>query len=131
VVEGDGPAVRAAKRLGDNWWPVEEVSAAKLDAYRAALSLAAAVHTADGSVPLCLQEAGMPKPSAAKSSRHIFKHPARLCVRWERSGAVRSPPEISRLYGRNRGVYGFESTLARHYRESGGAARQLLGRRLE
>ena len=131
VVEGDGAAVRAAKRLvGQLGGRVEEVSAAKLDVYAAGLSFGRSLFTPlmEASL-LCLQEAGMPKPSAMKVVEALFQSSLRAyAYAGKRSwsgplaagtyAAVRK--EVEALTASN-------PVLARYYREAATLALQLLG----
>ena len=131
VAEGDAAAVRAARRLvGQLRGRVEEISAAKLGLYAAALSFGGSLFTPlmEASL-LCLQEAGMPKAGAMKVVEALFQSALRAYAyagRRSWSGplaegdraAVRI--EIAALEAAN-------PILAQYYREAATLSRQLLG----
>jgi predicted short-subunit dehydrogenase-like oxidoreductase (DUF2520 family) len=131
VVEGDGAAVRAARRLvGQLGGRAEEVSAGKLGVYAAGLSFGAGLFTPlmEASL-LCLQEAGMPKPSAMKVVEALFQSTLRAYVyagRRSWSGPLADGDRVA-VRKEIEALTAWHPILARHYRDTATLALQLLG----
>ena len=131
VAEGDGAAVRVAKRLvRELGGRVEEISAAKLSVYAAGLSFGAGLFTPlmEASL-LCLQEAGMPKPGAMKVVEALFQSSLRAYLyagRRSWSGPV-SAGDRAAMRVEMEALTSSNPILARYYREAAALAVQLLG----
>lgn len=130
VVEGDGAAVRVAKRLvGELGGRVEEISAAKLGVYAAGLSFGAGLFTPlmEASL-LCLQEAGMPKPGAMKVVEALFQSSLRAFLyagRRSWSGPL-SAGDRDAVRIEMEALTAANPILARYYQETSTLAQQLL-----
>ncbi|MGH9723065.1 MAG: DUF2520 domain-containing protein [Bryobacteraceae bacterium] len=130
VVEGDRQAVRLARQLLRNLDArVEEIQTVRMALFNAWLELARGLVTPSiEAAVMCLHEAGLPKPAAAKLSGELFERAVRAyCLSGKRSwaGALADGNQtaVTRQLKSLRGV----RPIARYYRNAAINALELFG----